>query len=709
MEFLDHFCGDRSRDLVSIDEGGKVTARSFAPTETADVQDWLQRRQGVSNLYFHVNELRQGRRNVKAKKADIARGHYLHVDVDDPTDEALGGIREFLPAPTVIVWSGGGYHAYWWLGEPCSNIELLEQCNKAIAEKLGGDNCHNADRIMRLPGTLNIPNAKKRARGRTVTLARVLEADWSRQYLIEQFERTAVDSLPASRTNPDTAVALVELADLPPGVDLETRGLIRDGDDLAAPIGSPGAHFPSRSEAVFRVACELVRAGLSDEQIAGVLTNPAFGISASILEKKRGSVSYALRQAVAARAAAESSWPDTYKSGAPRPTLLNTKLAIQRLGITAVHDNFHKRKIVGGHVLQEFQGELSDDACAHLRSLILEHFRFDPGRENTRDAATGLCLQNTFNPVADYLDGLTWDGARRIDTWLIDYTGAADTPLNRAIGRVLLVAAVRRVRTPGTKFDQIVVLEGPQGSGKSTALLILAGGQENFSDADILTLDPKAQMEALEGVWIYEICELEGMSRADTNKVKAFASRPVDRGRPAYGRFRESRPRECVFVGTTNDDKYLRDQTGNRRFWPVRTATIDLDGLKRDRNQLWAEAAALEARGEPITLPQALWADAAVQQEERLEEDPWLEQLAKAVGEEAGGFERIATGTLLSITIGIEPHQQQAFHTKRLVAPMRKLGWEGPKSLRMKDGRVVRGYERPATGTKRNSKNSLHS
>src|SRR5262249_25180585 len=139
------------------------------------------------------------------------------------------------------------------------------------------------------------------------------------------------------------------------------------------------------------------------------------------------------------------------------------------------------------------------------------------------------------------------------------------TPLNRAIGRKTLIAGVRRIRKPGCKKDEILVLEGPEGTGKSTAGLVLAGGPENFSDADILTLDAQGQMEALEGVWIYEICELEGLSRADTTKVKAFASRSTDRGRPAYGRFRENWPRQNIFIGTTNDDKYLRDQLGNRR------------------------------------------------------------------------------------------------------------------------------------------------
>ena len=171
-------------------------------------------------------------------------------------------------------------------------------------------------------------------------------------------------------------------------------------------------------------------------------------------------------------------------------------------------------------------------------------------------------------------------------------------------------------------------LEGEQGVGKSTAIKILAG-PENFSDQNILTLDPKAQMELLEGVWIYELCELEGLSRADTSKVKAFASRSVDQGRPAYGRFKETRPRQAVFIGTTNDDKYLRDMTGNRRFWPVKVGKIDLEALQRDRDQLFAEAAICEEKGELLVLPEELWPAAQIEQEARLEDDPWMDILSK--------------------------------------------------------------------------------
>ncbi len=164
--------------------------------------------------------------------------------------------------------------------------------------------------------------------------------------------------------------------------------------------------------------------------------------------------------------------------------LYETRYSRSPLGLHCEYDQFHHRKTIGGHILQSFQGELSDDGCAVLRSEILQRFYFDPGKDHTREAANLRCLENMHHPVRDYLAALTWDRQPRVERWLSEYLGADDTPLNQSIGRLVLVAAVRRVRQPGCKFDTILVLEGPQGSGKSTAISLLAGA-DNFSDQEI--------------------------------------------------------------------------------------------------------------------------------------------------------------------------------------------------------------------------------
>ena len=224
--------------------------------------------------------------------------------------------------------------------------------------------------------------------------------------------------------------------------------------------------------------------------------------------------------------------------------------------------------------------------------------------------------------VRDYLDELQWDGVPRIDRWLIDYCRAADTPLVRAFARKVLIAAVRRVREPGCKFDFILILEGKQGVGKSSLLRILAG-DENFSDNEILGYQKREQQEAVQGIWIYELCELDGLTKAEISSVKLFASKQCDMARAAYDRSRSDRKRRCIFVATTNEDTYLRDATGNRRFWPVKVGKIDLASVERDRDQLWAEAAVAEAEGEALTIPEALWSQAAIEQKARGEPDAW--------------------------------------------------------------------------------------
>src|SRR5262249_34065384 len=164
------------------------------------------------------------------------------------------------------------------------------------------------------------------------------------------------------------------------------------------------------------------------------------------------------------------------------------------------------------------------------------------------------------------------------------------------------------------KSDHIVVWDNsPQGAGKSTVVLILAG-EDNFSDQEILTLSSQEQQELIQGVWLYELSELSGLAKAEINKVKSFASRQFDRARPAYGRSRMDRPRRGIFFGTTNDPEYLQDLTGHPRLRPVRAGQIDLDAVRRDRDQLWAEAAAIEATGESLIIPEEPWSAVEIRQ-----------------------------------------------------------------------------------------------
>jgi putative DNA primase/helicase len=246
----------------------------------------------------------------------------------------------------------------------------------------------------------------------------------------------------------------------------------------------------------------------------------------------------------------------------------NAITAIDRLGIDCRYDVFHDRMLVSNHPLQIGTDENLDSVALMVRRQIVNRYGFDPGQQNVFDAIKSRCLDNMFDPVADYLANLKWDGVRRLDTWLTTHLDAEDNPLNRAIVRKMLIAAVRRVRHRGCKFDFIPTMDNSkQGKGKSTVISILAG-QENFLDQDLLGLSNQEQQEQVQGVWLYELAGLSGLGKTDINKVKSFASRQYDRARPAYGRNRVDRPRRGIFIGTTNDPEYLQDPTGNRRFWP---------------------------------------------------------------------------------------------------------------------------------------------
>lgn len=373
---------------------------------------------------------------------------------------------------------------------------------------------------------------------------------------------------------------------------------------------------------------------------------------------------------------------DRKEDGSLLRSIDNARLALALLRAQVSYDEFASRYLVVG--VDGFGPVLDDAALTRMRLLVEERWGLAFGKERWGDIVTDHARNNAFHPVRDMLDGLVWDRVNRLDGWLATYAGAEDTEYVRAVGAICLIAAVRRVRDPGCKFDEMLVIEGEQGGNKSSGLGLLAVREEWFADDLPLDADSKVLMERTAGRWIVELAELKGLRRGAVEHVKSMLSRRVDKARLAYGRMTTEQPRQCVFFGTTNDGQYLRDMTGNRRFWPVAVKRFDLAALRRDRDQLWAEAAARESSGESIRLPEELWAAAGEQQAGREIGDPFHDLLS----ERLDGFEGKVRSSDLWEAVGLgDVGRRTQDDNVRLSAAMQKLGWRRPKSKVRFDGR----------------------
>jgi len=314
------------------------------------------------------------------------------------------------------------------------------------------------------------------------------------------------------------------------------------------------------------------------------------------------------------------------------------------------------------------------------RGLTADRHGHDPlGRRSSR------AQECAFHPSRVYLGRLAWDRTPRLDRWLSYYLGAEQSIYVTAIGRMFLIAMVARIIEPGCKCDYMLVLEGEQGAGKSMACAVLAGPWFSDSLPDVARDQEVAQH--IRGKWLIEIAELSATSRAEAEALKAFVTRPVERYRPSYGRKEVIEPRQCVFIGTTNKSTYLRDETGGRRFWPVKVGSIDIEALRHDRDQLFAEAVWRYRAGEKW------WPDAAFEtehirpaQDDRFEADPWEEAIATY----AMRLPRVRVIDVACEALFLEKAKVGTTEQRRISAVLTKLRWKSKR-----DGQA-RWYLRPA-------------
>ena len=285
------------------------------------------------------------------------------------------------------------------------------------------------------------------------------------------------------------------------------------------------------------------------------------------------------------------------------------------------HNIITRRDLPWRKVKSSSQWVDADDAALRY---YLERVYGIASKDRIFDAVNVVATENRFHPVRDYLDGCVWDGTPRVETLLVDYLGAEDNAYTRAVTRKALAAAVARIYRPGCKFDYMLTLRGQQGLGKS-ALIAKLGGRW-FSDS-FTTMQGKDAYEQVQGVWLMEVGELAGMRKAEAETIKLYISKQVDRFRPAYGRRLQEFPRQCIFIGTTNESQFLRDTTGNRRFWVVDTPNTPAKDMWAELTpetvqQVWAEAVEIYRAGEELYLTKELAAVARDVQEAYEEENP---------------------------------------------------------------------------------------
>ena len=643
------------------------------------------------NLYFLPNaEFLSGKRN----KANLSAVRFLHVDLDCkdyPGDEKQQEERiidllyeaavrpKGIPLPTMIWFTGGGFQAVWRLAEPIS-VESAEELNLSLLIALqGGEGTHDASRLLRMPYSVNWLNDKKRAAGREPKVAHLIHPmDFNAppvSYAVEDFK--------VRRAKPETKLPTVPGAKADNLQDIEPLPLPDDLSDII-PLdpkwsevimtgkNPPDRNYGSRSEVMFAATLWMLGKGMAPGHVLSVITDPEIGISAHVLDNP-SPLKYGKRQIQRALELLEmkrNGWPAVTDEGGPVPGVPeNIRYAFAQLGIYAQRNLFTQTNEVAGYQLD---GRDLNEIGDILWSVFSRELRFSANPDRIKRELTALAHEAQYHPVRDFLDGLTWDGVPRLDTWLATYTGADDTELNREFGSKFLIAGVRRIRQPGVKFDTMLVLEGAQGAGKSQLAALLAVKGEWFCGSLDLKSDDKTKAELLARAWIVEWQEMDGMNKTTSQALKKFLSTAVDLYRPAYARNASEFKRHCIILGTTNEASYLRDLTGNRRFWPVKVHRIELLKLEADMTQLWSEAAVRESQRESIVLSKHLWSDAARLQGDRMVEDDYADVLSDNF---AGRVGKVSMDSIKRL-LHLDPQRMFSGDSKRIKAAMAALGWE---------------------------------
>jgi hypothetical protein len=561
--------------------------------QAAGVRRFNNKHNGKWGLYYSVNPTRK-ETNKKAAKVDIAAIEFALADLDPKSDETSEAAKErylaeldtFAPAPTGIVDSGNGIQVLWRLAEPIllpdlttvvkdekgkdrkvytpevqAIIDDVEGRIGAVMVRLGSvAGTQNIDRILRLPGTINVPNAKKISEGRTPCLARLIKFDATATCSLSDFPPApggaSNGDKSKSKANGKAKSEKTRERELPPELDW---------------LIDNGAGGGNVSDAFHRAVRWMAKLGWTVDRIAWrIEAKPIVPERYVSQHRVLEEIERSLKKNSKPNHEGADAWRNnlmTAQSGEPKALLANAILALRGHALWAgvlVFNEFTQETIVAGappwcpgikwepRPWTEHEDLLTTD--------WLQQQGLGVNSKVTAQAVEVVAREKSFHPVIDYLDSLKHDGVERLGTWLTTYLGAESSDYNKAVGKAMTIAAVARVRQPGCKADNIPILEGPQGAFKSTGVKMLFGSQW-FTDelADLGSKD--AAMQTC-GVWCIEVSELDAMSRAEVSKIKSFISRTQDRFRPPYGMRLVDRERSCVFwagqSGEADRDKSLK-------------------------------------------------------------------------------------------------------------------------------------------------------
>jgi predicted P-loop ATPase len=384
-------------------------------------------------------------------------------------------------------------------------------------------------------------------------------------------------------------------------------------------------------------------------------------------------------------------------TGTPKPLLANAITALREApawhGVLS-YDQFAMEAMVSAAPPWDFKvlewvprAWSSDDDL--LTAERLQRAGISVNAATAAQAVEAVARDRSFHPVIEYLSSLEHDGKARLNTWLSTCLGADQSPYNETVGRAMLIAAVARIFEPGCKVDTVPIFEGAQGARKSTAVKALFDPWFSDELADLGSKDAAMQTK---GVWGIEVSELDAMSRTEVSRIKAFITRTTDRFRPPYGSRIIESPRSCVFWGTTNADGFLKDETGGRRFWPVKIGKINVELLRDISDQLWAEAVLLYNHDVPwwITKQEAQ-REAERHQRDRYIGDPWDEIIGSYINLQS----EVTITDVLTNALHLDKSRWTQTEQNRVARCLRALGchriqvWTGDK-------RVWR-YRKPVT------------